>query len=261
MKRVKMISCLCLLFCLLTFTGCATYQPIKARVVLHPTQYQHFITYEGISAAAIPFNPQRSMYADPQDPAPPKPTYNLPEAGIYPVRLIFFNESNGPVYVDPAQVTCSDTNGTIYQPFNETEAGDTIVASQAFRSWVKGAVAGAVVGSLVGTALGAAIGGAIGGHHSAGRGAVIGGVAGGASGAAEGGMAFQIETERRIRLMLARDHLKPITISPGGRNDGMILCPAVDLQAVQILLEDPEYQWSQQIEMPLKEGPESGPEP
>ena len=256
MKRMKMISCLCLVFCLLTSTGCATYQPIKSRVMLHPTQYQNSFTYEGISVAAIPFNPQRSMYADPQDPAPRKPTYNWLEAGVCPVRLIFFNESNNPVYVDPTQVTCSDANGTIYQPFNESEAGDTIVASQAFKSWVKGAVAGAIIGSLIGTALGAAIGGAIGGHDSARRGAVIGGVTGGASGAAEGGMAFQTEMERQIRLMLARDHLKPMTISPGGRNDGMALCPPVDLQAVQILLEDPEYQWSQEIEMPLKVGSE-----
>ena len=30
--------------------------------------------------------------------------------------------------------------GTIYQPMNDTEAGDTIVASQAFKSWVKGTV-------------------------------------------------------------------------------------------------------------------------
>lgn len=253
MKRMKVISCLCLVFGLLTFTGCATYQPIKPRVVLHPTQYQNSITYEGISVAAIPFNPQRSMYADPQDPNPHKPTYNWLEAGVCPVRLIVFNESNDPVYVDPAQIICSDTNGTIYQPFNETEAGDTIVASQAFKSWVKGAVAGAVVGSLIGTALGAAIGGAIGGHDSVRRGAVIGGVTGGASGSAQGGMALQIQMERQIRLTLARDHLKPMTISPGGRHDGIILCPAVDLQAVQILLEDPEYQWSQEIEMPLKE--------
>lgn len=215
MKRMKVVSWLSLAFCLVTFVGCATYQPIKPRVMLHPMAYQNSVNFEGMSIAAIPFNPQRSMYANPKDPNPSKPTYNLLEAGVCPVRLLFLNESDRAYFIDPGQITCSDTGGTIYQPFNESEAGDTIVASQAFKSWVKGAVAGAVVGSLIGTAMGAAIGGAIGGRDYARNGAVIGGVTGGASGAVQGGVALQMQMEREIRLTLARDHLKPMTLSPG----------------------------------------------
>jgi len=248
---MRLAACLILVFYLVTLTGCATYQPVKPRVVLHPTEYPNAITYEGISIAAIPFNPRRSVYADPKDPHPSKPIYNLLEAGVCPVRLIFFNESNEAVFIDPTQITCIDTSGTIYHPFNETEAGDTIVASQAFKSWVKGAVTGAVIGSLIGAALGAAIGGAIGGRDDARRGAVIGGVTGGAGGAAEGGMAFQEQMERQIRLALDRDHLKQMTLSPAVRQEGIILCPAVEFQAIQILLEDPEYQWSQSIEVQI----------
>ena len=251
MKIKKVISCLCLFFYPIAFASCATYQTIQPRVVLHPTEYKNSITFEGISIAAIPFNPQRSMYADPNDPSPPKPTYNLLEAGVCPVRLVFVNESNEPVFIDPTQMTCTDTHGTVYQSFHEAEAGDAIVASQAFQSWVKGAMAGAFVGSMIGAAIGAAIGGAIGGRDNARTGAVIGGVSGGVGGAAEGGMAYQIQMERNIRLELARSHLKETTLYPGTRHEGIVLFPAVNLQAIQILLEDPESEWSRQIEIPI----------
>jgi hypothetical protein len=260
MKKIRLGSFLCLGFYLVTLISCSTYQPIKPRVMLHPTEYQNAVTYEGISVAAIPFNSQRSMYVDPKDTNPSKPVYNLLEAGVCPVRLIFFNGSNEAVFVDPIQITCRGTNGIVYQPFNEPEAGDTIVASQAFRSWVKGAFTGAVVGALIGTALGAAIGGAIGGRDYARNGAVIGGITGGASGAAEGGLAFQMQMERQIRMTLAMDHLKQMTLSPGVRHEGVILCPAVPLQVMEILLEDPKYQWSQLIEVPIVV-PGSGPRP
>ncbi len=247
----KVISWACLVFFLVALTSCATYQPLKPRVMLHPTGYQNFITVEDISIAAIPFNPYRSMYADPNDPSPNKPPYNLLEAGVCPVRLIFVNESSGPIFIDPSQIVCIDVNGVTYQPFGVDEAGDAIVASQAFQSWVKGAVAGAVAGSLIGAALGAAIGGAVGGHDYARRGAIVGGVSGGATGAAEGGLAFRIRMERQIRQMLARDQLKQMTLSPNMRMDGVVLFPAVNLQTIQILLEDPESDWSRQVEIPI----------
>ena len=250
----KMISWVCLTFFLVALTSCATYQPLKPRVMLHPTGYPNFITVEGISIAAVPFSPNRSMYADPSDPNPNKPPYNLLEAGVCPVRLIFVNESSGPVFIDPSQMSGTDVNGVTYQPFGVDEAGDAIVASQAFQSWVKGAVAGAVAGSLIGAALGAAIGGAIGGHDSAGRGAIIGGVTGGAAGAAEGGGAFRLQMERQMRDMLARDTLKELTLYQNMKRDGVVLFPAVNLQTIQILLEDPESDWSRLVEIPIAAG-------
>ncbi len=251
MRNIWVLLRLGLVFCLATFIGCATYQPVKPRVILHPMEYENSVNTEGISVAAIPFNPQRSMYADPRDTNPRKPAYNLLEAGVCPVRLVFLNESNQPYFVDPAQITCGDIGGRTYQPFGEAEAGDTIVASQAFKSWVKGAVAGTIVGAIIGAGVGAAVGGAIGGQDHARNGAVIGGVIGGATGGAEGGMAFQMQMERRIRLTLARNHLRAFTLSPGARHEGIVLCPAVELGKIQILFEDPEYQWSQLVDVPI----------
>jgi len=81
-------------------------------------------------------------------------------------------------------------------------------------------------------------------------GAVIG-VSRGHGRSGRGRMAFQMQMERQIRLTLERDHLIQATLSPGGRHEGVVLCPAVDLKGIEILLEDPEYQWSQWIEVPL----------
>ena len=242
----------CLFFFVVALTSCATYQPLKPRVMLHPKAYQNFITtVEGLSIAAILFNPNRSMYSDPNDPNPSKPTFNLLEAGVCPIRLIFFNESAEPIVIDPTQITCTDVSGVTYQPFGVEEAGDAIVASQAFKTWVKGAMAGALLGGMIGAGLGAATGAAIGGRDWARRGAVIGGTSGAASGAGAGGSTLQFQMERQIRQMLARDQLKETTLPPNMRHEGMILFPAVNFQTVEIVLSDPEYQQTRQIEIPI----------
>ena len=97
----KLIFLTCLFFFLVVLASCATTQPTqptqppKARVMLHPAEYPNHATVEDISIEAVPFSANRSIYSDPNDAKPSKPPFNLLEAGVCPVRLIFSNESSG----------------------------------------------------------------------------------------------------------------------------------------------------------------------
>jgi hypothetical protein len=249
----KLIFLTCLFFFLVVLASCATTQPTqppKARVMLHPAEYPNHATVEDISIAAVPFSANRSIYSDPNDANPSNPPFNLLEAGVCPVRLIFSNESSGSIFVDPSQISCIDVNGVTYQPFDVDEAGDLVVASKAFQNWAKGSVSGAVMGSLLGSALGSVLG-SIGRQDSTQKGVLLGSVADSATGAAEDAKTSYANIEQQLRQMLAKDNLKEMTIYRNMKRDGVVLLPAVKLQKVQILLQDPDSNWSRLVEIPI----------
>lgn len=223
---------------LITFiaASCAGVQPPKPKVMLPPTSYPNSKMAEGVAVAAIPFDPRRDVYSDPNDASPRKPDFNWFKAGVCPTRFIFNSESGTAYAIDPSQITCKDANGTTYKAFDVREAGDAVVASEAFSSYVRGALAGALLGAALGAGLGAALGGAIGGARWAARGAAIGAASGGTQGMVLGAGGNRAAMEARVRLLLMSNYLQPRLLTQGITHDGIVYFPAVNIVSARIVL-------------------------
>jgi hypothetical protein len=242
MTNVKKCLSLALIFLLLS--ACAAHQPIRPIVQQHPSQYKNFYNHEGISIAVIPCHPGCSVYSNPGECT--KLKYTPIAAGICPTRIIIFNESESPVYVDPSQITCSDLEGTTYLPFDSSTAATTVIESESFKQMVRGAFTGAVVGAAIGAGIGALLGAAMGGRSMAGYGAGVGAASGGIAGSAGGAEAFRKNMENNITTEYTNKALREIDLPPNGRTEGLVFLPAIQIDSVQMLIE------SKTIDIPLQ---------
>jgi hypothetical protein len=237
--------------------SCAGVQAPKPKVQLSPSQYPNSRTFDGVAIAVLLFDPYRDLYADPNDPNPRKPDFNWFKAGVCPTRFIFSNESQNQIMIDPSQITCVDNKGVTYVPYNAKEAGDAIVSSEAFGSYVRGAVAGAVVGALIGAGLGAALGGGLGGRAWAARGAAIGAASGGGQGLVLGSVRNRSAMEMKVRSLMISNQLMPKPLSTGMTHEGLIYFPAVQIQSVRVLLSYAQNSIKAEIPvvMPIQDRP------
>lgn len=233
---IKTISIFVSCLYLTTILSCAGIQAPKPKVVLNPAQYPNSKAVEGVTVAVLPFDPNRDLYANPNEPNPRKPDFNWFKAGVCVTRIIIANDSSGQVMVDPTQITCTDDKEIVYQPYNFKEAGDVIVSSQAFGSYVRGAIAGVIIGTVIGAGIGAALGGAIGGGRWAARGAAIGAASGGGHGLALGAFSNRAALEAKVRMMIITNYLLPKPLFQGMTHDGLIYLPAVQIKSVRLLL-------------------------
>jgi len=236
---------------LLNLCACAGVQAPKPKVMLSPLQYPNSKSFSGVSIAVIPFDPRRDIYADPNEPNPRRPDFNWFKAGVCPTRFIIANDSQKPVVIDPTQVTCADLKGTTYKAYDAREAGDAVVSSEAFNSYVKGAIAGAVIAGILGAGLGAAIGGIAGGRSWAGRGAALGATYAGTQGLVLGAVANRAAMEQQARLLLISNQLMPKTLAPGMTHDGLVYLPAVQIQSIRLLIASSGYQETTKAEIPV----------
>ena len=100
-----------LVFFVIGFTGCASYQQgiIDTRPV---DTYLNRVTLEGVSLAADPYDSsekgQKGFYVD------------VTSEGFYPVHLIFKNDTNDRVIVLRETVELITASGTIYRPVRST---------------------------------------------------------------------------------------------------------------------------------------------
>lgn len=235
-KGKTLVSLLVLLVFSCHLLSCAGVQAPQPRVVLPAASYPHAATVNGVTVAAAVFDSRRSLFASPYDPRPARPDFDWFKAGVCPVRLIFENHSPQGVLIDPTQITATDAGGVTYQPYTPQEAGNAVIASDAFAAYVRGAIAGAILGAALGAAAGAAVGGAVGGGHWAGRGAAIGAARGGTEGLVLGAGTSRVELELRVRQQLSLHQLQPKSLPIGARHDGVVYFPAKELRRIRILL-------------------------
>ena len=260
---MKKTACFVILFVyLFTISACVGVQAPKPKVMLSPTQYPNSKTVEGVAIAILPFDPNRDLYADPNDPNPRKPDFNWFKAGVCPARFIIANDSAAPVMIDPTQITCTDDKGVTYKPYDSREAGDAVVSSQAFGSYVKGAIAGVIIGALLGAGIGAALGGGLGGARWAARGAAIGAASGGGQGLVLGAGANRVALEAKVRMTMISNQLLPKTLFQGMTDDGLIYFPAVQIKSVRLLLSSGQkaVKIDMPIIMPMQEQPAEKPQ-
>jgi hypothetical protein len=219
-------------------SSCATPVPPKPKVVLPAAGYPNSVQVGGVTVAAVPFDPNRDVYAAPNDPSPRKPDFNWFKAGVCPTRLIFDSDADIPYVVNPLQITCTDAAGVAYKPYDPKEAGDAVVASEAFAAHVRGALAGAILGAALGAGLGAAVGGIAGGGRSAAAGAAIGAGFGGVEGLLVGSSVSRSQLESRVRQLLHVQTLRTQTLGRGMSCEGLVYFPAVNITSIRLVLAE-----------------------
>lgn len=237
-KQAYLVWVVLVVFISALVSSCATPVPPKPKVVIPAASYPNAVNVAGVTVAAVPFDPNRDVYAAPNDPKPRKPDFNWFKAGVCPTRLIFNNDSDISYVVNPLQITCTDAAGVTYKPYDAKEAGDAVVASEAFDAHVRGALAGAILGAALGAGLGAAVGGIAGGGRSAAAGAAIGASFGGVEGLLVGSGAGRSQMESRVRRLLHAKTLRTQTLSRGMSCEGLVYFPALRITSVRVLLAD-----------------------
>lgn len=237
-KRAYLVWVVLVVFSTALASSCATPVPPPPKVLLPATGYPNAVSMAGVTVAAVPFDPRRDVYAAPNDPNPRPPDFNWFKAGVCPTRLIFSSDTDVPYVVNPLQITCTDAAGITYQPFDPREAGDAVVASEAFAAHVRGALAGAILGAALGAGLGAAVGGIAGGRGAAATGAAIGASFGGAQGLLVGSAGSRSQMEARVRHVLFERMLRTQILGRGMFYDGLVFFPAVPITSIRVILAE-----------------------
>lgn len=184
---------------------------------------------KGLVVAAVPFTPGQDIYADPMQHADKQagPALNVLNAGVLPIRLIIWNQTNSEILIDPEQI--SGMAGDVsYRTYAPQEATDLVVQSQVFRKAIKGSRVGPVVKSLLGGEL--ILEAAKSGVGSAAKGGMTGGATGAAKGAAgvtlERAQSYEKSLIQLITKEYASQAIKRQTLYPGFVIDGLIFLPS-----------------------------------
>ena len=237
-KRDFLVWLVLVAFTSALFSSCATPEPPQPKVLRPAASYPNAVYVGGVTVAAVPFDPNRDVYADPNAPHPRKPDFNWFQAGVCPTRLIFDSDADIAYVVNPLQITCTDAAGVTYKPYDPKEAGDAVVASAAFAAYARGALTGAILGAALGAGLGAAVGGIGGGGRSAAAGAAIGATFGGVEGLMVGTTGSRSQMESRVRRVLHAKTLRTQTLGRGMFCDGLVYFPAVNITSIRVILAE-----------------------
>jgi len=258
-KRDFLIWVVLIVFSSALASSCATPEPPKPKVLLPAASYPHAVNVGGVTVAAVPFDPKRDVYAELHSPHPRQPDFNWFKAGVCPTRLIFNNDADISYVVNPLQITCTDAAGVTYQPYDLKEAGDAVVASEAFAARVQEGLAGAILGATLGAGLGAAVGGIAGGGRSAATGAAVGATFGGAEGLLVGTTGSRSQMESRVRRVLSAKSLRTQTLSRGMFYDGLVYFPAVTITSVRVILAEAAGPQVLEVNIPVVLPPQTPP--
>lgn len=222
MKNIKIHQKVTMLFCILLvlpFVSC-TYQD-RVQPVSLPETSPNSVNINGLKLSATPY--------DDREKAKKAFGFDIRNAGLLPVQLVFRNDGNDVIDLVPDQTFLIDRENRAWPVISSertyervkkhVEIGETM-AGTAKPGLLLGA-AGAVAGLAVGIVTGENIG------EYAGKGAVIGGAAGVFSGGAKG---YQ-NARKKIRQGLRDQTLKNQEIMPGQIAYGMIFFPGYDEEA------------------------------
>ena len=250
-----------MIFLVVTCLACAANRHPRPKAQITPQQYPNFKDFDGLGVAVVPFDGTQDVYSDPQDPKPAKPDFNWLKSGVRPTRIIMANDSQEAVFLDPSQISMVDDQGVSYQAYSPQEAGESVVSSEAFRAYLRGALRGALLGGAIGAGLGAALGAVSHGrgYYYSGRGAgwgaaqgaAWGGAIGGAQGLFVGGATSRADLERRVRTLINTQQLREKVLSPGMTHEGLVFFPPGPITAVRLVLADKSRKFSRILKIPV----------
>jgi hypothetical protein len=218
-----------ILFCVLALVSCSTAYKAKPLPFKAPGHYPNATEIAGAEVAA-------RAYAES---AEAKETFgfNIREAGMLPVQVVFDNKGPHSLEIDASQTFLEDGNGNLwpilrkelaYERASKYAKTREIFKESAYHGFL-GAAAGAIIGAAVGIIAGDSVGAAVGKGAAAGTaaGALLGGVKGYASN----------EAGRSIMEDLRNKSLQSKPVAPGSLAYGFIFFPGEAKSATQLRLK------------------------
>lgn len=197
--------------------GCAAYKRQPAPFKL-PSAYPNVTTVAGAAIAA-------KAYEDPRE-AKKAFGFDIRDAGLYPVQVVFDNLGDHSFEVEPSQTFLIDGNGDIWAIIDLALAYDRVAKKTELSRIAKGAGKSGFLTGAAGALLGAAVGIVTGENvlESAGKGAAVGGAVGATAG---GGAAVISEREARAQISqdLKQKSLENKAVTPGTIAHGFIFFP------------------------------------
>jgi hypothetical protein len=163
--------------------------------------------------------------------------FNVREAGMLPVQVVFDNKGTHSFEIDQSQTFLEDANGNLwpilernmaYERASKYTQTKEIFKEGAYHGFL-GAAAGALIGGAIGIVSGDNVGSAIG--KGAAAGTAIGGVIGGTKGATSN------EANRAVMEDLRQKSLQAKTIEPKALAYGFIFFPGEAKSAKQLRLK------------------------
>jgi len=227
MKRIYLLSCI-VLSALLIY-GCSTTYKAKPLPFKAPGAYANAMEVAGTEVAA-------KAYVDPSE-AKEAFGFNVREAGMLPVQVIFDNKGTHSFEIDPSQTFLEDAEGNLWPVLERNMAYERatkytqtkqIFKEGAYHGFL-GAAAGALIGGAIGIVSGENIGSAIG--KGAAAGTAVGGVIGGAKGATSN------EANKAVMEDLRQKSLQTKAIEPKTLAYGFIFFPGEAKSAKQLRLK------------------------
>ncbi len=220
---------LCLILCLALILAACTPYGRKVPSFRLPAAYPNMTEAAGAQVAA-------RAYAGPREAAEAF-GFNIVEAGLLPVQVVFDNRGPDTLQVNPAQTFLIDEQGNVWPALDSSEAykrvSETTHGARAGGGVLKGGLLGAATGAFIGTALGIITGSDLG--TAAAKGAAAGGAIGGVAGGA--GAWQDSEAQAQISSDLRNNSLRNKPINPAEIAYGFIFFPAEAGRARQLRLQ------------------------
>ncbi|MFC1481092.1 hypothetical protein ACFL6E_02470 [Candidatus Neomarinimicrobiota bacterium] len=227
--KVFLLTALPLIF------GCAP--PPLLPPIIYPQRvypvlnYPFSATQAGVEIAAIPFAPGKDIFADPSDTNSTLKagSLNLLDAGIQPIRLIIWNNSQDNIVIFANQIFgISETSH--YFTYKPQDAVGLVVHSAGFKASLKGSRVGPVMRSVLGgrVPLSAAKGMS--------KGGMVGGTTGALSAILEPASAYERGLTRLITRVYTEHAFKEYKLYPGHLARGLIFLPShSEIRKLQIV--------------------------
>lgn len=211
-------------------SGCTTAfkaQPLPFRL---PSQYPNATEVAGVMVGA-------EAYVDSAK-ATPLFGFNIREAGMLPVQVVFDNRATTPLTINPGQTFLIDKDGNLWPILKENFAYDRVTKyTQTKKIFGEGAYSGflgGVAGALIGAAVGVVTGEDVG--KSVGRGAVVGAATGAVVGGASGAITAD-DAAREVMDDFKDKSLQNKPIPPGNIAYGFIFFPGEAQSAALLRLQ------------------------
>ncbi len=180
--------------------------------------------------------------------------FDIRGAGMLPVQLVFDNQGNQTLEINPSQTYLVDNEDNLWPILTDRFAYERATkyaqTEQIFKEGAYGGFLGAAAGSLIGAAIGIVSGDNVG--TAIGKGAAVGGAAGAALGGAKGGAGG--EARSAIVRDLRDKSLENKAIGPGNLAHGIIFFPGEAQSAKQLRLQlvEPDSGQSHTVVLPFQ---------
>ena len=221
------ITILCMV--LVPLAGCSTAYKAKPLSFKSPESFDNMVQVGGARIGA-------QAFAD-REAAKKAFGFNIRDAGMLPVQLVFDNQGQHALEINPAQTFLEDKQGNLWPILTDKFAYERATryakTRQTFKQGAYSGFLGAAAGSIIGAAIGIVSGKDV--ARTAGEGAA----AGAAAGAVLGGTAGYASNDARSAIVrdLKDKSLENQAIAPGDLSHGIIFFPGEAASVKQLRLQ------------------------